>query len=279
MRNEKKVLIAYGNAGAGHKKAAHAIENAFKAINRNDIDIKVIDTLDYSTQFFKKAYPAIYIFLVNRIPVIWGMGYYLFDTRAIYKMFIAPARRIHNFLNCFRLVHFLKRYNPDIIINTHFLGSEVMADMKRRGMLKDAKLVSVVTDYFMHSFWVDNAIDYYCVAQEESKEHLMKRGIAPEKIRVFGIPIDEAFSVKKGKRQLCAKLNIKDDCRTVLIGSGGFGVGPVKELVKELSGAEICKQLLVVCGKNPELYRDISKLAEESKVPVKAYEFVDNMDE
>ena len=90
-------------------------------------------------------------------------------------MLIGPARRIHNFLNCAGLVNFLEEYSPDVVINTHFLGSEVMVDMKRRGMLKHTKLVTIVTDYLMHSFWVDKAIDYYCVAQEASKEHLMKR--------------------------------------------------------------------------------------------------------
>lgn len=279
MQNKKKLLVAYASAGAGHTKAAYAIEEALKKINRGDISVKAINTLDYSTPFLRKSYPATYLFIVNRIPTIWGLGYYLFDARIIYKVFIGPARRINNFLNCARLVDFLRQYNPDIIINTHFLGSEVMADMKRRGMLKDTKLITVVTDYLMHSFWVDRAIDYYCVAQDESKEHLIKRGIPSEKIRVFGVPIDPVFAIKKDKKQLCNKLNIKEDLPTVLIGSGGFGVGPIKELVKELSGIEKRIQLLVVCGKNPKLYGEISELAKSKDNPIKAYEFVDNMDE
>lgn len=279
MQNKKKVLIAYASAGAGHAKAAYAIEGALNEINRSDIEVKVINTLDYSTSFLKKSYPSIYLFLVNRIPTLWGLGYYLFDTRIVYRAFIAPARRIHNFLNCGRLVDFLKQYNPDIILNTHFLGTEIMADMRRRGMLKDTKIISVVTDYFMHSFWVDKDIDYYCVAQNESKEHLIKRGIPSEKIRAFGIPIDKVFTVKKGKKELCDRLNIGKDFRTALIGSGGFGVGPIKELVKELSTIKDNLQLLVVCGKNPRLYEEISELAKSLQMPVKAYEFVDNMDE
>lgn len=279
MQNKKKILIAYANAGAGHRKASLAIESAFKVIARDDVQTEVIDTLDYSTPFLRRGYPAIYLFLVNRIPTIWGLNYYLFDTRIIYKTLISPARRINNGLNCADLVRFLNEYNPSIIINTHFLGSEVMADMKRHGMLKDTKLISVVTDYFMHSFWVDKDIDYYCVAQKESKGHLMKRGIPAERIKIFGIPIDRIFAVKKDKRELCSRLKIKDNIRTVLIGSGGFGVGPIKELVKELAAVEMPIQLLVVCGKNPKLYKEIGDLARASGKPIKVYEFVDNMDE
>src|SRR4030042_1348617 len=120
-----------------------------------------------------------------------------------------------------------------------------MADMRRRGTLKDTKIITVVTDYLMHSFWVDKDIDYYCVAQEDSKEHLIKRGIPSEKIKVLGIPIDRVFSARRDKRQLCSKLNIREDIHTVLIGSGGFGVGPIKELVKELAAINKPIQLLV----------------------------------
>ncbi len=275
----KKILIAYGNAGAGHRKAAYAIESAFKEIKRGDIEVKVIDTLDYSTPFFKNGYPAFYLFLVNKIPYLWGLLYYLVDTRLVYGCCASFLRRLHNGLGFAGLERFLNEYNPALVINAHFLGSEVMVHMKKKGMLKDTKLVSVVTDYMMHSFWVDKTIDYFCVAQEESKKHLIKRGIPSERIKVFGIPIDRIFSVHKDKKELCAKLGIDSTKKTVLIGSGGFGVGPIKELVQELLGAAAVEQLLVVCGKNPELYKDISNITKSAAKTVKVYEFVDNMDE
>lgn len=277
--NKIRVVIAYASAGAGHVKAALAIESAFREMNRSDIEVRTINTLDYSTDFMKKSYPAFYLFLVNRIPTIWGLGYYLFDTRLVYRALVGPVRRISNFLTCKRLVGFLNEYKPDIILNTHFLGSDVMREMRKRGMLKDTKLITVVTDYFMHSFWVDRQADYFCVAQNESKAHLMKRGIPAEKIRVFGIPVDRVFSQSKGKRELCGKLGVREDLLTVLITGGGYGVGPVKELVAGISGLKKEMQILVVCGKNPELYKEISEMAGSLGVPVKVYEFVNNMDE
>ncbi|MDD5681033.1 MAG: glycosyltransferase [Candidatus Omnitrophica bacterium] len=275
----KKILIAYANAGAGHRKAATAVESAFKEINRSDIEVKVIDTLDYSTPFLKSGYPGFYLFCVNKIPYAWGIFYYLLDTRLFYRCIAVFGRRIHNGLGFKALVKFLNEYNPDIVINTHFLGSEVMADMKRKGMLKNTKLISVVTDYMMHSFWVDKAIDYYCVAQAESKKHLMGRGVPPDKIKVFGIPIDRVFALKKDRKELCAKIGIDDKKKTVLIGSGGFGVGPIKELVQELSGAKEIEQLLVICGNNQKLYEEISEMTRNAGNGVKVYKFVNDMDE
>lgn len=275
----KKILIAYANAGAGHRKAALAIESAFKEIGRSGIETKVIDTLDYSTPFFKANYPAFYLFMVNKIPYLWGLFYYLLDTRIFYRCIASYGRRIHNSLGFQDLVKFLNEYDPAIVINTHFLGSEVMAHMKRKGMLKSTKLVSIVTDYMPHSFWVDRVIDYYCVAQEETKKKLTARGIPEEKIRVFGIPIDRIFSIKKDRKGLSAKIGIDPNKKTVLIGSGGFGVGPVKELVKELMTAKEAEQILVICGSNPRLYGEIGEIAQNAGKSVKVFQFVDNMDE
>ncbi len=278
MKGRKRILIAYASAGSGHQKAADAIEGALAQFNRGDIEIKKIDTLDYARPIFKKGYIGLYLFLVNKIPRLWGLGYYLFDTRLVYRAIVKPIRQINNFLYCGALIDLLKKYRPDVVINTHFLGSEVMAGMKRRGFLKDTTLITVVTDYFMHSFWVDAATDYYCVAQQESKRHLMKRGIPQERIRVFGIPIDMKFALHQEKSRLCATLDVRHDIHTVLIGSGGFGVGPVKTLVREIAGIKDV-QLLVVCGYNAELKDDINAFVEASGLPIKVYGFVDNMDE
>ena len=275
----RKILIAYANAGAGHKKAAFAIESAFREINRSDIETKVIDTLDYSTPFSKTGYPAFYLYMVNKMPYLWGLFYYLLDTRIFYRCIASYGRRLHNSLGFHGLVKFLKEYNPDIVINAHFLGSEVMANMKKKGMLKNTKLVSVVTDYMPHSFWVDKLIDYYCVAQEDTKKNLMTRGVPEEKIRVFGIPIDRVFGIKKDRKELSAKIGIDPKKNTVLIGSGGFGVGPIKELVEGLMTAEEAQQILVICGNNQKLYNDIMGLTKNAGSRVKAYPYVENMDE
>lgn len=275
----KKILIAYANAGAGHKKAALAVQGAFREINRSDIETKVIDTLDYSTPFFKSNYPASYLFMVNKIPYLWGLFYYLLDTRIFYRCIASYGRRLHNSSGFKGLVKFLNEYNPDIVINAHFLGSEVMADMKKKGMLKNTKLVSIITDYMPHSFWVDKMVDYYCVAEEDTKKNLMTRGVSAEKIRVFGIPVDTVFGIKKDRKELSAEIGIDPEKNTVLIGSGGFGVGPIKELVDALMSAEKAQQILVICGNNQKLYKDITELAKNADGRVHAYPYVENMDE
>ncbi len=279
MKPSKKVLIIYANAGAGHKKAALAIEAALKSLNRSDVETKVIDSIDYCSPFMQSTYLSVYLFMITHIPTIWGLFYYLFDTRIMYRGLVAMARRINNGPNSRGLEKFLLHYKPDVVVHTHFLSSEVMAAMKRRGELKDTRMLSVVTDYMMHSFWVEKEIDMFCVAQEASKEHLMPRGVPSEKITVTGIPVDPVFGDRPDKKELRVKLGIPESKFTVLLASGGFGVGPLKELVAGLGKEESDMQLIVVCGKNQKLYEEICDIKGSCKIPVTAYEYVNNMHE
>jgi processive 1,2-diacylglycerol beta-glucosyltransferase len=108
---------------------------------------------------------------------------------------------------------------------------------------------------------------------------MIKYGVNAEKISVLGIPIDPVFSKRKGKEALVKKLGIKGELFTVLVGSGGFGVGPIEELVKAFKGISVPVELLVVCGKNEALRVAIEGAAKDIGVPMKVYGFVDNMDE
>ena len=270
----KKVLIIHATAGSGHTKSAQAIYNAINEVNHN-LEVKIINSLDYTNTFFKFSYPRVYMFLVNRIPLIWGFFYYILDSRFFYPL-LCWIRHIYNWLVAQPLVRFLEEYQPDIIINTHFLAPDVisMAGKKRIS----GRMMSVITDYRLHSFWIARGVDEYLVTYEDTKKDLVKRGIPKEKIKVFGMPIDPVFLKEINKDEIKRKLGIRN-LFTVLVGSGGFGVGPMHKLIEELVGVDIPIQLLVVCGKNKELFKDVSEMSKKADFPVKAFGFVDNMHE
>ena len=81
----KKVLIAYATAGVGHKKAAMAIYEAFAKID-SDQEVKIIDLLEYSLPWFKKAYPSWYVFLINKAIGFWKILYYFTNIPLVYKL-------------------------------------------------------------------------------------------------------------------------------------------------------------------------------------------------
>src|SRR3989338_1814577 len=147
-----KILIVYATAGTGHKKAALAIKEALREIAPQDVQVSIIDSLDYTNVFFKWSYLKIYLLMVNKLPHLWGFLYYLTDNFCFNRA-IMHLRRFNNWLNSKRLVEHLLSSKPDCIVSTHFFTSEVISNLKKRGLLK-SRLITVVTDYRLHSWWI-----------------------------------------------------------------------------------------------------------------------------
>lgn len=271
-----KILILYATAGIGHKKAAYAIKEAFDEVREKDVQME--DSLDYTSGFFKASYNATYLFFIKYIPLIWGLFYYLLDVTWFYNIFIRPLRRLTNLINTRQLVRFLIESKPEMVIVTHFLALEVIADLKRKGLFT-APLIAVVTDYKSHTFWLSDLADYYVAASEYTKVDLVKRGIRPERILVYGIPCGRGFSEERDRGKGLLKIGLDPSKKTLFVLSGGFGVGPIKGVTLEMDKSPADFQGIVVCGYNKELEGKIKTIAKDARHKFKVYGFVDNVDE
>src|SRR5215470_8169057 len=92
-------------------------------------------------------------------------------------------------------------------------------------------VVSVVTDFEAHALWMEQCVDLYCVAAEETKARLVARGADPKSVLATGIPISGRFSAKCDVKGVRSKMGLRDDQPIVLVLSGGFGMGPVAEIL------------------------------------------------
>ncbi len=272
-----KVLIVYAKAGAGHRRAAEAVFAAFKRRGQAK-DTVLLDCLDYTNSWFKYFYPQSYLFLVRFLPFVWAGIYYALENRTFYSL-IKPLRHLNNRLASKRFAGFLKKERPEVVISTQFFASEVVAALKKKREL-DSILISVVTDFGLHTFWESESVDIFVVAREDTKRDLMARNIPQEKIRVLGIPIQPPLK-EFNQAQLRRELGLKEDLFTVLIVGGGFGVGPIQELVSSLDGlsAEVRDkvQLIVVCSRNKKLYEKMENIASRFKVDSRTFGFVPDL--
>jgi len=272
-----KTLIVYAKAGAGHRRAAEAVFAAFKR-RGEEKDVVLIDCLDYTNPRFKNFYPSIYIFLVRFLPSVWAAIYYVLENRVIYSL-VKRLRRLTNYLTSKRFVEFLKKERPGVVISTQFFASEVVAALKRKKEI-DSSLISVVTDFGAHTFWESEDVDIFVVASEDTKKDLILRNIPEEKIRILGIPVEPPLK-EFNKTQLRKEIAVREGLFTVLIMGGGFGVGPIKELVfslESLSDEVRDKvQLIVVCSRNKKLYGEMKNIASKLKIGSKIFGFVPDL--
>ncbi len=279
-----KILVIYADSGAGHRRAAESIGQAVKRLHPA-AEVTLVNSLSFSAPLFRWAYPRAYLQMVNYFPPVWGLFYYLTDNRSLSPV-VKKVRRLVNYLNSKKLVGYLRHTNPSVIISTHFYASEVVADLKRKG--ERWPLVSVITDYRLHRFWMTEPANVFVVGAEETKADLVREGVPEEKIKILGIPISPAFCRCEERGALFRKLGLDENLPTVLLVSGGFGVGPIAKLVRCLGNLTVYGQgegrrkplqLLVVCGRKEVLYYRIRKLCRTLSNPVKIYRFVDNMHE
>ncbi|MBU1087643.1 MAG: UDP-N-acetylglucosamine 2-epimerase [Candidatus Omnitrophica bacterium] len=270
-----KVFIIHATAGAGHKKAAEALYNSFIKINSEQNYVENIDALDYTNAFFKKAYPDVYIFLVSYLPWLWGIIFHFLNCPLL-KPIINRVRYFFNSLHGAPLLKYVKDQQPDVIICEHFMSAQLMAALKTKGLIK-AMVVCGVTDFGVHQFWVNQGIDYYLVASQSTKEEIITMGVKEDKIRVTGIPIEDKFAKTTDKNQLRKKLGLELNKFTILVTSGGFGVGPIMKIVEHLDNMPRDLQIAVVCGKNKEMYEHFKTAV--FKKNVQANGFINNMDE
>ena len=272
----KKILIVYGTAGIGHKKAALAVKAAFDEMKPADAQVAIIDSLDYTNPFFKKAYLDTYLFMVNKLPTFWGLSYYLTDNFFV-NLVVSKMRRINNWLNSGPFRKYLIETKPDVIVSTHFFASEIIAVMKKKGEL-DSRLITVLTDYRIHSWWVSEPTDIYVVGGEGAREDLIGTWkVDPSGIKVFGIPVEPVFSKPLDRRGILAKAGLQDGVFTVLVIGGGFGVGPIENIIKIISSIPQTVQIIAICGHNETLVKELEALKPTLKDRLSVLGFVNNV--
>src|SRR4030095_7229918 len=223
-----KVLLLSASAGAGHLRAAQAIEKAFNELFPST-EIRNLDVLDYTNKVFRHLYSRAYIDLVNKMPEVPGWMYDKLD-----KPWKNERRRLAlDKLNTRPLVKLLRQYQPDVIVCTHFLPAEIVSWLRAKERLISRQAI-VVTDFDVHAMWLVHHYEQYFVAVDEARVYLEALGIPSQKITVTGIPIDPVFAEKKDKREMRVKHGLETDHTTILLSAGGFGVGSVEPLLAAL---------------------------------------------
>lgn len=272
-----KVLILSASAGAGHMRAADAVERAFKLSNAAT-EVKHIDTLQYTNKLFRHLYSKAYIDLVNKSPELLGWFYDHLD-----KPWKNERRRLAlDKLNTRPFVKMLQEYRPDITVCTHFLPAEIISWLKAKKRVTFRQAV-VVTDFDVHAMWLCHHYEQYFVALDETREHLVRLGIPAAKVTTSGIPIDPVFAEPKDKLEMRAKHGLKPDVTTILVSAGGFGVGPIEHMLESLAGMQHPAQIVALCGRNAELKSKLesaaARLPRAHHVNIKPIGFTTEMDE
>src|SRR5207249_4538024 len=124
----KRVLILSASVGAGHLRAAQAVELALRQLDPDAV-VENVDVLELTNAAFRRVYGKAYLDLVNRAPYVLGYFYDMLDQPRSPKRKSDRLRLAVEKLNLKPFRRFLESQSWDVVVNTHFLPAEIIASM------------------------------------------------------------------------------------------------------------------------------------------------------
>ena len=249
-----KILIVGVSAGAGHIRAAQAIESY---LQKEGHEVKNVDLMDYSKKWFKTIYADKYIDLINEHPKVWKFLFNITDKpvkRSVYK-----TRRWFEYKLHKKFFDMVNEFKPDHVIATHFMPPEILVRYREK-YLEDFELHVVVTDFDVHQLWIHPQVDHFFVAGNLAKKKLLQNGICPNDITVSGIPIMPQFFLSFEKEAVIKKWNLDSNKKTILLMAGGAGVGDLDIVSENIVSSLDNIQVIALPGKNQELLEKLKLL-------------------
>ena len=242
--SKRRVLLMYITKVSGHRQATVAIQQALRQLDP-EIEVPAINGFGYTYPILEKIVNKAYLSVIKRTPKVWD---YLYDNPKIVK----NSQSIQNFLHKTsheKIAKLIQRHRPQAIVCTQAFPCGMVADYKISHNL-DILLIGVLTDFSPHSYWINEGVDYYVVPSEEVKERLVVKGVAPERVRVYGIPLRPRFNEPVDRVAIAEKMGLDPEVPTILVMGGGQGLGPIKKIVKSLGKMNMFVQIIVLSGVN-----------------------------
>ncbi|WP_197056480.1 MGDG synthase family glycosyltransferase [Luteibacter mycovicinus] len=246
----RRVLLLSVSAGAGHVRAAEALEATVAAFaaEGHDVEAKHLDVMNYVPSTFRRIYADFYLSLITRYPRLWGMLYRITDDTHPDAVTERMRRTIER-LNTRRLRAAIAAFAPDAIVCTHFLPAEMLARQIRKGRVTVPVWLQV-TDFDLHRLWVVQGMAGYFAASPEIAHRMRAVGLPASRVHTTGIPIMPAFARAHDRQALSATLGIDPGRPAYLVMGGGAGVGDLDQLADTLLSTGGDFQLVVLAGRN-----------------------------
>ncbi len=258
-----RCIVFYVSAGNGHKSAAESIKSNFKSINKN-AQIECIDILKYTNKIVDKFVSVGYEQSIKISPYIFGRMYYHTEKKNQDIIFSNMSYAINRTMT-YKLIPLVNQFDPDIIISTHPFSTEIISILKRKYGYR-IPLITVLTDFMPHSFWIHPQNNAFVVSNQVMKDELIRLGVKKDIIYNYGIPIRENFLKKYNRKQVLKELELDPAIFTLLVMAGSTTSSKIEKLVEVIAELSLPFQAILVSGGNLKLHSSFLEIQKSSKV-------------
>ena len=257
-----KALILYVETGYGFKSPSLAIA---EELRKAGVDARIVDLFDaIGAARFDRGIKNNWRFML-RHEWLFRLTYH------IGEIFYRPVFALMLPIFGARILAYLDRERPDFVVVTHFLPLYPVERLLRSGATmwhrKDGIRVRVggrtipVFGYnseviASHPVYASDDVQMFFVSTEAGRRAMVRAGSPESKLAMTGFPIEPKYTVRLPSQAEIRKSLGLQDCFTVMLSFGGEGIGDWS-LVRELAARNLPVQVVAICGKNEELYRQM----------------------
>ncbi|GAB4524970.1 MAG: glycosyltransferase [Anaerolineae bacterium] len=268
----KRVLFLMSDTGGGHRAAAEAIRDAlYQRYGHDAVEVELIDVFR-QTLFPLNYMPEFYPWLINHSKSSWGVGYNITNTQRRAKVL---SRGMY-LTSGHKLRRMVREYPADVVVCVHSVIARPSVSAFQ-ALHERPPFITVVTDLIStHMFWYDPRVERCLVPTQAAYERGLECGLEPDQMRITGLPVHPRFSnFHQSKAEARAELGWLPDVPTILMVSGGQGMGPMFETAQAINALQLKCQLVVVAGSNTLLKERLDTATWNQ--PTHIYGFMRNM--
>jgi UDP-N-acetylglucosamine:LPS N-acetylglucosamine transferase len=273
-----KILIISSDTGGGHRSAAAAIvAGVQKFFHGQSYAVRVARAIEESHSISEKLVRLYNWILRNRQHwmkyLYWAVNRFRPETRNFfYSRGVVYVKEL------------FERWCPHVVVSVHPLTQHAIARVLKELKLADKiPLVTVVTDpcYGFWKGWACDDVRLYLVASEEARQQLIDYGVAPERIKISGMPVHPKFAFPGELAAQAARVALGLDPQkfTVFVNAGWVGGGNIPAIFRELMRGELDVQAIFLAGRNEELRAEVELLASGAKFPIKVIGYSDQVEQ
>lgn len=274
----RKLTIVFFDAGGGHRSAAEALKSVLESqthywevnlLNLQD-ELDRIDLLRRTTGIrIQDAYNLILRKGWTRLtpqllPVL----------QSVVRLYHRPT------------VDLLRKYwsrNPaDMVLSVipHFNRALVESIRASMPGVPFVTLLTDLADYPPH-FWMERESEFLICGTERAQQQALALGHDREHVfRASGMVMKPRFYEQRAvdRSQGRKKLALDADLPTGIVLFGGHGSGTMLDIVERLDRGQSKLQLILICGKNQKLLAKLKSLETETRFPIFAEGFTQEID-
>ncbi len=278
MQNKKpKVVFTFVEAGFGHIMPARAISDAFEKKYGQECEVVrwniYSESQDPIIQKYCKA-----IFGWTKKTSTSKLNYFLeglsykIPSKIMLKVLDLNFRKAKK-----KIMQSISEMSPDLMVSTYYSPSHFASECNKLKMT-DTLVATYTPDPIIYPAW-DRRADLFFINNQTQFEFGVKTGFNKDSLKIIPFVLrKEIAQTSPDKKSAKINLGLDKDKQTVIYASGAYGAKTDKKHVKELFFGNLDANVVIICGKNQNLYDYCNSLVSENNLKnVYVVGFTNNM--